>query len=444
MPPAIKVENLGKSYRIGHESQRGGYRTLRESLVNVPAALMQRMRNARYGGGSEEFWALKGVDLEVQPGEIVGVIGRNGAGKSTLLKILSRITKPTTGAIELRGRVGSLLEVGTGFHPELTGRENIFLNGSILGMPRREISRRFDEIVDFSEVERFLDTPVKRYSSGMYVRLAFAVAAHLNPEILIIDEVLSVGDYDFQKKCLGKIDDLARGGTGRTILFVSHNLGMVRSLCSRCLYLKAGRGVAQGATETIIDLYEQNQAGDGQNGLFQQPSDDRYVLQVLEAELLNEHGHRQTTAIDQFSPLSLRLRYEVRKPLVGCNLCVWLNYRGTRLFATFDTDEDSMLLGKRKPGQYETVVPVPTGMLKSGTYAVGLASGIINQSSRPDHQLFDSLFTFEIRETFDTSLKGYAPQRPGIIAAPLGWNTQHLGMAMSSSLEGSVPCSDTA
>ncbi len=245
--PAIKVEGLGKHYRLAHGRPRDGYRTLRESLVGMAKAPFRKK------GTTEEFWALDGVGFEVQPGEVVGIIGRNGAGKSTLLKILSRITKPTRGHIEINGRVGSLLEVGTGFHPELTGRENVYLNGSILGMSRREIAAKFDEIVTFAEVEKFLDTPVKRYSSGMYVRLAFAVAAHLEPEILIVDEVLAVGDAGFQKKCLGKLSEVAR--SGRTVLVVSHNLPQVLKTCDRGIYLCAGRVEYDGGVEEAASRY---------------------------------------------------------------------------------------------------------------------------------------------------------------------------------------------
>src|SRR5437870_3060306 len=245
MPPAIRVENLGKCYRLNHQATRTSYRTLRESLTDWAAAPLRRWRSGS-ADRAETLWALKDVSFEVQPGEVVGVIGRNGAGKSTLLKILSRITKPTTGEVRLRGRVGSLLEVGTGFHPELTGRENIYLNGSILGMSRKEIDRRFDEIVAFAEVERFLDTPVKRYSSGMHVRLAFAVAAHLEPEILVVDEVLAVGDADFQKKCIGKMSEISR--RGHTVLFVSHSMYAVSKLTTRALLVERGRIVAQGGT----------------------------------------------------------------------------------------------------------------------------------------------------------------------------------------------------
>jgi lipopolysaccharide transport system ATP-binding protein len=446
----IAAEKLTKRYLIGQAEQR------HETLVGTLAsAVMTPIKNARRlarldvsrvaADAADILWALDGVSFEVKRGEVLGIVGRNGAGKSTLLKILSRITEPTSGWVGITGKVASLLEVGTGFHPELTGRDNVYMNGTLLGLTKREIDRKFDEIVDFSGVERFLDTPVKRYSSGMQVRLAFAVAAHLDPEILIIDEVLAVGDYEFQRKCLGKIEEVARGGEGRTILFVSHNLGMVRTLCSRCLYLKTGRVVSQGDTEQIIELYEQSQTGDGQNGFFQQPPDDRYPLQVLEAELLNANGQRQTTAIDQFSPLSLRLRYEVRKTLVGCNLCVSLSYRGTRTFVTFDTDEDPDLLRTRKPGRYEATIPLPTELLKAGSYTISLDSGITNNpASRAHHQLFDNLLTFEIREAFDTSLKGYAPQRGGLMAFRLNWNTRECGIATSNSLEDSVSSGNTA
>lgn len=248
--PAIEVSGISKRYVIQHESRHDN---LRDTLHHTARKLWRRLR---WGTGfeTEEFWALRDVSFSVQPGEVIGIIGRNGAGKSTLLKILSRITEPTTGSVRLRGRVASLLEVGTGFHPDLTGRENIYLNGAILGMSRAEIRAKFDEIVAFSEVERFLDTPVKRYSSGMYVRLAFAVAAHLEPEILIIDEVLAVGDAQFQKKCLGKMQDVARTG-GRTVLFVSHNLGAVGSLCGRSLILSKGQAAFFGPTEEAIASY---------------------------------------------------------------------------------------------------------------------------------------------------------------------------------------------
>jgi lipopolysaccharide transport system ATP-binding protein len=259
MKPAISVHNLSKRYDIAHLSRKG-YQTLRESICQAAAAPIRAVAS-RFGGGGagddapakDEFWALKDVSFEVKPGEVIGVVGRNGAGKSTLLKVISRITPPTSGYIEMRGRVGSLLEVGTGFHPELTGRENIFLNGAILGMGRQEIARKFDAIVDFAEVERFLDTPVKRYSSGMYTRLAFAVASHLEPEILIVDEVLAVGDAQFQKKCLGRMGEVSR--EGRTVLFVSHNMSAVKTLCTRGLLIDAGRVALDGPTDEVVNRY---------------------------------------------------------------------------------------------------------------------------------------------------------------------------------------------
>ncbi len=255
----IVVEQLSKCYRLQRQARAD---TLRDALSHGARGLWRRLRQGRLE--EESFWALRELDFAVKAGEVVGIIGRNGAGKSTLLKILSRITEPTEGRIVLRGRVSSLLEVGTGFHPELSGRENIFLNGAILGMSRAEIRRKFDEIVAFAEVERFLDTPVKRYSSGMYVRLAFAVAAHLEPEILIVDEVLAVGDIQFQEKCLGKMHEVAR--TGRTVLFVSHSLPAVRSLCTQGLLLRQGRVAASGPVESVVRAYLEE---------FQAPTEDR-------------------------------------------------------------------------------------------------------------------------------------------------------------------------
>jgi lipopolysaccharide transport system ATP-binding protein len=261
IPIAIRCEGLSKQYRIG---ERESYKALRDVITDAAAAPFRRLRSAiRNGNGSSSrdsnsevqnsFWAIEDISFEVGRGEVVGILGRNGAGKSTLLKILCRITKPTRGHAAIHGRVGSLLEVGTGFHPELTGRENIYLNAAILGMRKTEVERKFDEIIAFAEVEKFVDTPVKRYSSGMYVRLAFAVAAHLEPEILIVDEVLAVGDAQFQKKCLGKIGEVAQGG--RTVLFVSHNMGAIRNLCTSAIWLEQGRIVGEGSAVQIVDQY---------------------------------------------------------------------------------------------------------------------------------------------------------------------------------------------
>jgi lipopolysaccharide transport system ATP-binding protein len=249
----IQIENLSKRYALGRQRAKGdGLRHAIESAVRNPLQWLRERKNS-IASQHKEFWALKDVSFEIKQGEVVGIIGRNGAGKSTLLKVLSRITEPSAGRIRIKGRVASLLEVGTGFHPELTGRDNVFLNGAILGMTRVEIRSKFDEIVAFSEIEQFIDTPVKRYSSGMYVRLAFAVAAHLEPEILIVDEVLAVGDAEFQKKCLGKMQDVSKGG--RTVLFVSHNMAAVSRLCQRCIMFKNGTPVASGSTDSVIGDY---------------------------------------------------------------------------------------------------------------------------------------------------------------------------------------------
>ena len=281
----ISVEGLCKSYLIGHDGPQERYHSLRDTLVRHgrnyvrKAVDMARGRQIIQGDTVEEFWALKDVSFEVKRGEVLGIIGRNGAGKSTLLKILSRITEPTSGRVVLDGRVASLLEVGTGFHPELTGRENIFLNGAILGMGRVEIRQKFDEIVNFAGVEKFLDTPVKRYSSGMYVRLAFAVAAHLEPEILIIDEVLAVGDAEFQKKCLGKMQDVAKGG--RTVLFVSHNLGAIQALCTKALVMKSGIVSIVGSPREAISVYQNS---------TQELSAEKYIFHktgTLQVEILS-------------------------------------------------------------------------------------------------------------------------------------------------------------
>ena len=298
----IKVENLGKSYLIGHEKQES-YTALRDVLVNGVKnwgrglkQMFQKGNDAMVTGDEiEEFWAVKNVSFEIKKGEAIGIIGRNGAGKSTLLKLLSRITEPTAGRIEMHGRVASLLEVGTGFHPELTGRENIYLNGAVLGMTRVEIKQKFDEIVEFSGIEKFLDTPVKRYSSGMYVRLAFAVAAHLEPEILVVDEVLAVGDAEFQKKCLGKMEDVSKN-QGRTVLFVSHNMGVIAQLCKKCIVLDKGGVEFFGDTNTAIEKYLRGNNTDATVGNYINNKSNFNVIKVAEMGLTDT----QKAATSQF------------------------------------------------------------------------------------------------------------------------------------------------
>lgn len=302
----ITVDNLSKRYRIGRQG-RGWDSGLRHALTDMVTRPFRRHKKVKED--ETEFWALKDVSFEVEEGEVLGIIGRNGAGKSTLLKILSRITWPTSGEVRMRGRVASLLEVGTGFHPELTGRENIYLNGSILGMTRAEVKKKFDEIVAFSEIEKFLDTPVKRYSSGMYVRLAFAVAAHLEPEILLVDEVLAVGDAEFQKKCLGKMGEVAKGG--RTVLFVSHNMMSVKSLCEKCLLLEEGLLKMHGTIEKVIENYlshgNEKKGGDYnlENWKYRQGTGE---IKILNARMLNDKGE-SSDLFYQGCPMSVEFTF---------------------------------------------------------------------------------------------------------------------------------------
>jgi lipopolysaccharide transport system ATP-binding protein len=322
----IRVEGLGKKYLIGHEAERERYVALRDVITRTAKNAWRkvtdtvRTREIVAGNAVEEFWALKDVSFEIRRGEVLGVIGRNGAGKSTLLKILSRITEPSEGRVTINGRVASLLEVGTGFHPELTGRENIYLNGAILGMTRVEIKRKFDEIVAFAEVEKFLDTPVKRYSSGMYVRLAFAVAAHLEPEILVVDEVLAVGDAEFQKKCLGKMGEVARGG--RTILFVSHNMPTVRHLCSRAILLAGGghktyEGSSEGAIIRYIQSARSGKALEDIQRLIEQfPSDPSFRLDGVDVV----QDGMSTVDIVNDKPVEVVVEYTVLEEVTGLHV----------------------------------------------------------------------------------------------------------------------------
>lgn len=359
MNPIISVENLSKQYRIG---QRQPYKTLRETLMNAvksPATLFRRNGS----GGDDTFWALKDVSFEVQQGEVIGIIGRNGAGKSTLLKILSRVTEPTEGEVRLRGRVASLLEVGTGFHPELTGRENIFLNGSILGMSKREIDKKFDEIVTFAEVEKFIDTPVKRYSSGMYVRLAFAVAAHLEPEILIIDEVLSVGDAQFQKKCLGKMGEVAKGG--RTVLFVSHNMAAIKTLCSRAVCLHNGMIVSAGNTAFVVNEY----LGKGLNidTVKLWPCIDsapgNQDIRVHAIRVIADNGELGVFTIKT----AIRLEFEYSFFLKDILFYIGVHIRTISGECAFVTTSSPTVISS---GRYKTVCHIPGDLLNSGIYTL--------------------------------------------------------------------------
>jgi lipopolysaccharide transport system ATP-binding protein len=396
---AVRAEGLGKRYRIG---ERERYRSLRDTLADLATSPIRRMRAMRQPGGDNTIWALRDVSLEVAPGEVFGVIGHNGAGKSTLLKILSRITEPTEGRAVLHGRVGSLLEVGTGFHPELTGRENIYLNGAILGMQRSEIARRFDEMVAFAEVERFIDTPVKRYSSGMYLRLAFAVAAHLEPEILLVDEVLAVGDAAFQKKCLGRMSDVAR--EGRTVLFVSHNLPSVEKLCQRVVVIDGGRVVMQGDPVTCIAAYlgartEPKPAVD----LGAVPRMDPRLVPVLTSlDLLNGEGS-PISAVGCGEPLEFHLCYSARSEIAnpGFGLVI-SNAMGVPLF--FLQTRSQLGLRDKAPRTGRIVCRLDQTPLVPGEYL--LTIGCMTGERQLDLLEHVASFSVEPRDFFDT---GYLP-----------------------------------
>lgn len=360
---AISVENLGKKYRIRHQ-QPVQYKSLRDVIADKAQGVFGRGRDgAKAPNLVEDFWALKDVSFEVRRGDVVGIIGRNGAGKSTLLKILSRITEPTKGRVELNGRVGSLLEVGTGFHPELTGRENIYLSGAVLGMTRSEIRRKFDEIVDFAAVNRFLDTPVKRYSSGMYVRLAFAVAAHLEPEILLVDEVLAVGDEAFQKKCLGKIKAVA-SDEGRTVLFVSHNLQSVRQLCPTAILLAEGQVQQNGQASQVIDSYYQNAVGAAPPRIPPPTAEllERCYVTGIDIETLNNEP-RSLFSVDQ----PWRVRVSIRIVAAYKNFVVALGLAAAQGLPIQNCWIPPQHIS---PGDYEAIFEQGHVLLEAGRYKV--------------------------------------------------------------------------
>jgi lipopolysaccharide transport system ATP-binding protein len=363
---AVRVVDLGKRYRLG--AAVGGYRTLRESLASG-------LRRRRSEDSPEMIWALRHVSFEVQHGQVLGIIGRNGAGKTTLLKILSRVTEPTEGYAEIRGRVGSLLEVGTGFHPELTGRENIYLNGAILGMKRAEIERKFDEIVSFAEVARFVDTPIKRYSSGMNLRLAFSVAAHLEPEILVVDEVLAVGDAEFQRKCLGKMSDVAR--QGRTVLFVSHDMSAILRLTEEALLLEGGQIALRAPSQEAVDSYlSSGLASEGQTSWDR--SDPRLEaarpFRPLALRVLGRDG-KLTGRVSSAEPFSLEFEYELEQDLKALRVGLYLfTSRGEPVFTSFDTDDprDYQRMSVRRAGRYRSRCSIPSDLLNEGRFVLGV------------------------------------------------------------------------
>ncbi len=374
---AIRVEGLSKRYQIG--ATPVAYRTLRESVTDMMAGPFRRLsRSVRprrpAPSGATEFWALKDVSFTVPRGEAVGIIGRNGAGKSTLLKILSRITDPTAGFAEIHGRIGSLLEVGTGFHPELTGRENIYLNGAILGMRRNEITRKFDEIVDFSEVEKFIDSPVKHYSSGMYLRLAFAVAAHLDPEILLVDEVLAVGDAAFRKKCLGKMDAVAHAG--RTVFLVSHDLTAIHDLCPTTLLLEHGQVLAHGPTADVIAQYMGKYHDMGSEYIPAVATQAMEDFQLLRLALLDNTGTTQVS-YNWNEAIVVELDYRLTVPFRNLRVGFQVeNERSLVIFRTGDADWLPDLSAVRPAGVYRSVCYIPARLLNAGRYFLSIRTDI--------------------------------------------------------------------
>ena len=419
MKPIIKVENVSKEYRIG--TVQPPNKTLREALSGAIRTPFRRLSGGSQAG-HETIWALKDVSFEIEPGEVVGVIGRNGAGKSTLLKILSRVTEPTTGRIDLYGRIGSLLEVGTGFHPELTGRENVFLNGAILGMKRAEIARKFDEIVAFSEIERFIDTPVKWYSSGMYLRLAFSVSAHLEPEILILDEVLSVGDADFQYKCFKKMQEIRNAGC--TILFVSHSMDAMTRLCKRAILFSDGviakAGPAEEVAKTYLGAALKLSAERRWNVLEQAPGND--IARLLAVRVSDEDG-QVSTHLDIRKPIGVEVEFEV---LQSGQILIpnvhFFNEQRTYLFLTGDTSPAARQ--PRPIGHYRSTVWIPGNFLSDGRVLVNAAL------STPDpvvvHFHATDVITFDVVDSFeDNPTRGdYKDAIPGAIRPSLPWTTQ--------------------
>ena len=415
----ITAENISKRYIIGHLRHKDdGLRHAIENAIRTPVTWMRSGRRRR-ATEREEFWALRDVNLEIKQGEVVGIIGRNGAGKSTLLKILSRITDPTRGRIRLRGRVACLLEVGTGFHAELTGSENVFLNGAILGMSRQEIKKKFDEIVAFAEVERFLDTPVKRYSSGMYVRLAFAVAAHLEPEILIVDEVLAVGDASFQRKCLGKLGEVSK--EGRTVLIVSHNMASVTQLCDEAIWIEAGQVRMRGNTKEVVAQYLTSDSQlDGRCSWpegISNPDVDEFKL--LSVSIQNDLEQVAAT-LDVQKHFFIELEYQIIKSLPHCRIGFTLtNVEGTCLFQGYDSDNEETP-GPRKPGRFAGQCRIPGHLLSPGRYIISINVGMVNLKNLVR---LDSVLVFDVEDTGGPG-SVYGRERLGILRPKLSWKNK--------------------
>jgi lipopolysaccharide transport system ATP-binding protein len=412
MKPILEIQNIGKKYRIQHLA--GGYLSLRERMANA----LKFERNT-----AEDFWALKNVSFEVQPGESIGIIGRNGAGKSTLLKILSKITPPTSGKIVSRGRIASLLEVGTGFHPELTGRENIFFNGSLLGMKLIEITAKFDEIVDFSGVEKFLDTPLKHFSSGMQLRLAFAVAAFLEPEILIIDEVLAVGDAEFQRKAMGKMKSVSTE-QGRTVLFVSHSMDAVTRLCTKAVILKRGQVQSLGRTEEVVNQYLRGDYGTTACKKWDENGNVNVSVNLIEL-----YAHNQdmmlTEVFDLTEPVGITVRYRVSQR--GLKLAAALNFYTANGYNIFDSHQVPRELNQEKEvGVYESTVWISPNLFAEGTIVIGVAIVTHNPFLIHLHEKDAIALTMVDKSENNPTRGDYAGQMAGLMRPLLQWNLKRL------------------
>lgn len=435
--PIIKINDLSKRYRIGAKEQ--GYKTFREAIVDgftAPVRNLAKLQkltkfknNPSLNDEDDIIWALKDVSFEVNEGEVLGIIGRNGAGKSTLLKILSRITEPTSGSIEIHGRVSSLLEVGTGFHPELTGRENIFLNGAVLGMRKSEIEKKFDEIVRFSEIEKFIDTPVKRYSSGMYVRLAFAVAAHLEPEILVVDEVLAVGDAEFQKKCFDRIGDIGR--ERRTVLIVSHNMASIMNLCQRAILLNAGKVVADGRASEVVQQYMASVCSAGGEVVWpdrnKAPGNDIVRLHAVRILQNGVEGH--TKDVDISKEVLIQITYwNLHEGALLYSTIILKDQMGTLVFASSNHKSISLTedpwYGRPQPtGLFQSVCHIPGNFLNEGLYSVTVIVGKVVAETQV---LVDHVLSFKVHDTGEMRKEFYGGWG-GVIRPRLAWHTEHIG-----------------
>jgi lipopolysaccharide transport system ATP-binding protein len=422
----IRIEGVGKQYRLGqvgtgtfsHDVSRWLRKISGKEDLYIKVG---EANNPATKGNSDLIWALKDISFNVKQGEVLGIVGKNGAGKSTLLKILSRVTTPSLGEIKVKGRIASLLEVGTGFHPELTGRENIFLNGAILGMTKNEIRSKFDEIVDFSGVERYIDTPVKRYSSGMYVRLAFAVAAHLEPEILIVDEVLAVGDAEFQKKCMGRMK--AVSGEGRTVIFVSHNMTAVNSLCTECIYLKQGRVVSKGNTFKIVEEYlstENTSRAYVEWGQGKNPGDD---VAILHSVKLIDKNYNAVSFTSVEKEVGVEFIFEMLKAGFTPHPNIHV-FTSKREHAFVSGNEDVAMYST--PGVYKAIMWIPANLLNEGAYVIGTALSTFVPTTKVHFFEQEALIFEVIEDTSKRAISDFNQKIPGVVRPKLQWETKKI------------------